>query len=1735
LAPPGKVSKARANLGALRALRAVQAADRPATPEEQAVLARWAGWGALPEVFDGARDDWAWARTELAELLDEHEIAAAARSTINAHYTSAEVITAMWSTVTRLGFSAGRVLEPGIGSGNFLALRPDGLDLASVVGVELDPTTAGIARLLYPSADIRTQSFADTRLPEGHFDLAVGNVPFAQIVLHDRSHNTGGHSLHNYFLVKSLHLTRPGGVVAAVTSRWTMDARNPAARREIAGLADLLGAVRLPAGAFGPAAGTDAICDILFLRRREPDREPAVEVDCPRCQAGRCDEIHPGESWATVTDVDAPIDDQGQDAMVEVSEYFARHQHLILGELRAGGGQYNATELTVTPNGQPLADQLDDALTRLADAATNAGLAWTPAPSPARRLVSVPTARSETTVQAHHKEGSIVATATGGFARIVDGVPEPFLPSPKSQRSELRGLVDIRDATAAVLTAQAASRDDTAYLFAQQRLNRAYDAYVRRYGPLNRFKLVRTGRQHPDTGEDLYRRADPPMGGFRRDPDLYTVLALEVFDPETQTARKAPIFTRRVVGSRQPVLGADNAADALAVCLNETGTVEVARVAALLGVDADAARADLADLVFDDPATGGLVPAGRYLSGNVRAKLVAAEQAAAVDDRYRANVTALKAAVPADLGADEIRVRLGVPWIDATDITAFARETFAADGVLVEHAEVAAMWAVTAPSWQRSSVTMTSEWGTKRADAIRLLQNSLEQQPVKVFDTLDDGRRVLNSDETLAAREKQEAIEERFAAWVWEDPERTARLTERYNRIFNSLVTATYDGSHQTFPGLAESFTPRSHQIDSVWRIVSEPTVLLGHAVGAGKTATMVMAGMEMRRLGVVAKPAYVVPNHMLEQFTNELLQLYPQARVLVASKDATTPAARKNFVARCATGEWDAVIMTHSSFERIPVTAAAEAAYIDEQVAELRQAVAESERGAGLTVKRLQATLARAEERQKRLLQTAKEDDGVVFEQTGIDYLFVDEAHLFKNLALSTHIAGVNTAGSQRASDLHLKLRVLRERHGERVTTFATATYVTNTIAEMYTMQRYLQPSELARTGLSSFNAWAANFGRTVTSLELAPEGGTYRFNTRFARFVNVPELLTLFGQAADVRTADQLALPAPAVTGGQPETVVVAPSPVLEAYVAGLGDRAEMIRSRQVRPEEDNMLNVTMDGRKAALDLRLVGLTPDPDGGKIAVVAERTAAIWAQTRTNRYHDVDGEVHPRPGSLQLVFCDLGTPSDHWNVYQELKTQLVERGLAPEQIRFIHDAKGDKAKAELFAACRDGRVAVLVGSTEKMGMGTNVQARAVALHHVDCPWRPSDIEQRDGRALRQGNQNDEVQVMRYVTKRSFDVYSWQTVQRKAEHNHQVTRGEVTARDIDDIGDAALSASQAKALASGNPLIMERAGVEQELTKLERLVRAHQREQHDLTNRRVAAEARAERLETQAALVDSVLPRRIDTRADRFAMTVGDGPEAHRYTSRVDAGAAMRTVLFGLLDRNAAPQGRHVGFDTATYTIGEVGGFRIEADIVRHGDLPPYGEIRVEDLPVRRLSIERAELGRADLGGLATKIENRVLRLDDTAAALRREAEEARSETAAVAARIGRTFEHHDRIRELRSRLNQIDDALTPATPAATDIPPAADDGSPGLTATPTGVTARETPAGTTAGSPADVAGTRLTSTPAPAPSSTPDAAPPDAPLALPPGSPGDLSIHLQHQLHQQAAQAMSDVPPPVQP
>lgn len=1577
------------------------------------MLARWSGWGSLPKVFDQTDDEHAEIRTRLRALLSEQEWAAASRATLNAHYTSFEAAHAIWQAVRRAGFSGGRVLEPGVGAGTFLAVRPDSdTETVEAVGVELDPVTAGIARLLHPEATIRAESFAATRYPDGWFDLTVGNVPFGNYKLFDPLYNRAGLSIHNHFICKSLAMTRPGGYVAVLTSRYTLDAANTTARSAMAETADLIGALRLPDGAMQQVAGTDAAMDLLLLRRRLPDAGPA------------------GESWLGTVEVETP------DGPVTVNEVFAAHPDWVLGALGVGRGRYRDDDLVVRARRvmvdgkegrEPLGPAMHTALAGIVDRAVTAGLGVTERAGGLDASVDMADVEwvADVTIGPHHVEGSLLARDRGGFARIEGGIPVPYAPAAVQSR-ELGRLIELRDTYFEVIDGQAASPDDADWETARQTLNTRYDAYVRLYGPVNRYRTYETGRTDDD-GKALTGRRWPPMGGFRSDPGLPVVRALEDFDDATQTATKAPIFVRRVLSPRQPITAVERPEDALALCLDERGSVDVETIGRLLGCDPAEARVRLGTLVFDDPDGGPPVPAAIYLSGHVRSKLRAAQAALADDGEvWQANVTALEAVQPRDLEPAEIDARLGAPWIPPADIKAFCADVLEAPDVAVGYTRVTGSWTLAGTG--RGSLALTSDWGTRRMDGLHLTEAACNQSEVTVTDpdpSDPDGRkRIVNLPETLAAREKKDAISERFAAWVWEDPERSTRLVEHYNELFNSTVLPVYDGSHLSFPGLADGFVPHPHQRDAVWRILSDPSTLLAHAVGAGKTATMVMAGREMKRLGMVNRPCYIVPNHMLEQFSREYVQLYPDAKLLVTSKDDVTPARRKELVARCAVQDWDAVIMTTSSFERIAVSADTEATFLEAKSAELRAAIAQcsSEDDAErISVKALEKALARSEERHARLLDERRDDGGVTFEATGIDYLIVDEAHRYKNLYFPTRIQGVSGGASKRAEDLDMKLQWLRQAKGARVVTFATATPISNSIAEMWVMQHYLQPDALEAAGIEHFDGWAATFARAVTALEMAPDTTTYRMKTRFARFANVPDLLLMFRAVADVRRIDQLGLVVPDVAGGGAETVVVPGTEDLKTFGLELADRAAQVSAGRVDPHDDNMLKITSDGRKAALDLRLVGLDPDPSGGKLGAAADRIASTY-----HRNSDLEYPGSSRRGALQLVFLDLSTPKDdgQWNAYDQLRSDLSVRGVPRESIRFIHEARNDAEKARLFAAARTGAIAVLIGSTERMGVGTNVQDRVIALHDIDCPWRPADLEQRAGRGIRQGNANRVVALVRYVTRDSFDPFFWQTVERKAAFIHQIMAGEVTERWVEDIGDEALSYAEVKALATGDPRIMERAGVASELSKLQRLEAAWRTDQSRLRSRAAAGERDAGHFASLAAALHTAAPQAVDTSGDRFRMTLA----GHAHDKRPAAGDTLRRMV---LRDCTLPAGERKG----RFPLGQLAGFDLAVTVYRDREETSYS-FHLDGIPTGTKLFSRKQLSEDAPLGMVLQIEHLAENLDHRADDAEREAAIARRDTDQARERLGRPFEHTDRLTTLAARLEQIDASL-----AADELPP----------------------------------------------------------------------------------------------
>jgi N12 class adenine-specific DNA methylase/predicted RNA methylase len=1586
----------RANVAAVDTLYALQGEGRAATLDEQAILARWSGWGAVPAVFDAKAADYerfAPERARLQELLSVDDYAAAQRNTLNAHYTDTAYADAIWRAARELGFEEGRVLEPGCGSGNFL--RHAG-EHDHVVGVELDPTTAAIAARLHPRADVRAESFAETRLPEGSIDLVVGNVPFGDIKLHDRRHNQGGHAIHNHFLVKSLHLTRPGGLAAVITSRYTMDAANPAARRELAELGDLVGAVRLPTGAHRRTAGTDVVTDVLVFRRREAD-QPAAGFAFEQA---------------------LPIVAAGSDEPLRINQYFLEHPEHVLGSLQADQADRGRLELGVAGD-RDAGPALTAALASIVDRARDRGLTLAPrtADSAERAPVGVALTSSQ------RPEG-FIASVHGGFTRVEDGIAVAHSPAP-SQTKELHALLCLRDTAVALLEAEASTIEDTPTLTAlRQQLNEQYDAYARAHGALNRFSVRRTGRTDPETGEDLVARIRPPQGGFRRDPFSSVVYALEHFDPATQSATKATIFRERVVARRPPQLGADTPADALAISLDTYGEARLLEIARLLGLDEREARAQLATLVFDEPGTNRLVPAAEYLSGNVRTKLAEALAAAAKDARFAANVDALGTVQPRDLGPSEIHAQLGTAWISSRYVQEFLRETLDDPTVYVDHAG-GSLWSV--KSSQRGSVAARAKWGTEKYSAVDIAQALLEQRQVRIYDEKPDGERVFNINETIAATEKARELNERFSEWVWEKPERASELARLYNDRFNAIVPRSYDGSHLSLPGLALSFKPRFHQVAAVARIINEPAVGLFHEVGAGKTAEMVMGAMELRRLRLVSKPAVVVPNHMLEQFSREWLQLYPQAKILAASNEDLDREHRRLFIAKCATNDWDAVIMTRSAFERIPMSPDAQKEYLSREVDSVTSMIervkADDSR---FSLKRLERMRLNTEERIKTKLDSAK-DPGICFEQLGIDYIFADEAHAYKNLRTPSNIPGMAVDGSQRATDLDMKLGYLRERH-PRVGTLATATPLANSMGEVYTMMRYLRPDLLEAAEIRDHDQWAATFGETVTSIEVAPDGSGLRMQTRFAKFRNVPELLQMWRVSADIKTAEDLQLPVPALAprpDGQrvPEVVVVPPSSELQEYVKQLAERADLVRSRQVAPTTDNLLSISSDGRAAGLDLRLVGVSTD-ERQKTDVAAERIAAIYEAKKHHRYPGPGGGLHPTPGALQLVFSDLGTPRPgEWTVYEHLRSQLVARGVPRDAVRFVHEAKNDREKAELFAACRDGRISVLIGSTERMGVGTNVQLRCVAQHDLDCPWRPADIAQRAGRIIRQGNANPEVQIVRYVTEGSFDAYLWQTVTRKAKFIAQVMRGKLDVREIEDIGDAALSYNEVKALATGNPLLLEHAAAQAELNRLERLERSHDRTQATLHFNTQSYGQRIRYLEQRITETNAALTH-LAAAGEGFQMTVG----SRGYSKAPEANEHLRQVLLDLVDRRGRMPS-HV----------QVASFQGLPVLAINEPSIKSVHVSLRGVPGSELTLEEKDLEGARL---VTRLQNTLKGLPDVRDNDLRYLGRVKAELDSARAEIGAPFKHAHQLADAHQRFRDLDAQLHAAVAPPTPSPPA---------------------------------------------------------------------------------------------
>jgi len=1370
----GIVTKFEANVAAIQTLRSLEARQQLANPDTRRTLLRYTGWGGIPAAFNLESEDAAWRRRAetLRALLPESDYTSARASVNNSHYTEIHVIGAMWRAVERFGFAGGRVLEPAAGIGHFIGAMPHALaERSAVTAVEIDRVSGRLMQTLYAphGVDVRIAPFEKLSFPENWFDLAIGNVPFGNYPVADMSHKPYARfRIHNYFLSRALELVRPGGLVCFITSIGTMEAQNDTVREHLASQAELLGAIRLPAGAFAGIASTEVQTDMLFLRKRHLGE--TVNGEWLKRAGVPKELLHP----------------RCREPYLQINAWYAARPQFCIGKITQESNGYEEIPTAVFEG------DFEPALAERV-ALLPSGVyapAAPPASTPVRTVVPAKPGAKPGSYRLH--QGRVHRIEGGGMVDIHDSLNA-------TQCARVTGMCAIRDHARALLDAQLAQDGDDGLHHLRAMLNGTYDHYVARYGCLS-------------------TRANALA--FRRDPDYPLLLSLEHYDEETDTARKAALFTRRTLRRISAPVAVSEPTEALAASVQWRGKVDPAYMAQLLSAPENEVLAALSEAghIFLDPADASWKTADEYLSGNVKDKL---KQAELSGPAMRRNVEALRRVQPEDLPPASIEPRLGAVWIPAGDVEAFIREVLELEECTVSYSAEAGAWSVQYPGWNaQRNVKITQEWGTKRMNAIELVQAALNVQvpTVRDRDPVTD-RYHVNSTETLAAREKLGALKERFAAWAFEETERRERLCRIYNDLFNATRPRRFDGSHLKLPGFSRCFTLHPHQMDSVWRIVQTGNVGLFHAVGAGKTAVCVIASMEMRRLGFLSKPCHVVPNHMLAQYTAEFVRLYPQASVLMAGKEDLEGERRRELVSRIATGDWDAVVITHSSFERIRMSPRFSQAYIEEVLGEIEMAVRaeKSSDHSNRIIKQLEAQKKIWKVRLEKLQADGKKDDLLTWEQLGIDGLFVDEAHLHKNLfrfTKMTRVAGLPLANSERAFDLYLKTRYTMKLHGnaQRGVVFATATPVANTMAEIHTMQRYLQPQRLAALGLQQFDAWAATFGESVTALEIAPDGSGYRMHTRFARFINVPELMAIFGEIADIRTAEMLNLPVPKLRGGKSRTVACPASQALKDYVQTLVERAAQVRAGLVDPREDNMLAVTNDGRKAALDFRLIEPVArfDPNG-KVAACVREVLAIWQRTADFR-------------GAQLVFCDLSSPKGGkaFSVYDDLRQRLMEAGIPEQEMAFIHDAQTDAQKATLFKAVREGRVRVLLGSTGKMGIGTNVQTRLAALHHLDAPWRPCDVEQREGRILRQGNECEEVEVFRYVTQQSFDSYMWQTLETKARFIAQVMSGDKGLRSIEDVELATLSYAEVKALASGNPLVIEKAGVDAEVAKFSAL-------------------------------------------------------------------------------------------------------------------------------------------------------------------------------------------------------------------------------------------------------------------------------------------------------------------------
>ena len=1449
--------KFRQNVEAIRTLEKIEGENRIATPEEQEILAKYVGWGGLADAFDETKTNWASEYQELKSLLSAEEYDSARESTLNAHYTSPVIIKAIYDAMERMGFSKGNILEPAMGIGNFFSMLPEKMQESRLYGVELDGITGRIARQLYPNADVKITGFEKTDYPNDFFDVAIGNVPFGQYKVADRAYDKHNFLIHDYFFAKALDKVRPGGVVAFVTSKGTMDKKSPEVRKYLAQRAELLGAIRLPNTAFKENAGTEVTSDILFLKKR--DRVIDIEPD-----------------WVHLC--------ENEDG-IAMNQYFADHPEMIMGKMEMVSGQFGM-EATCTPDTTiSLSKQLEKAISHIEGSIDEVEFDELDDELAREAIPADPGVKnySYTIVdeRVYYRENSIM--------KPVD-VSE-------TMEQRMKGMVQIRDCTQELIDYQLNEYPEDMIKSKQAELNELYDAFSKKYGLIN---------------SQTNKRA------FNQDSSYCLLCSLEKLDDEGNFKGKADMFSKRTIKKAEVVTSVDTASEALAVSLGERARVDLAYMSELTGKSEEDVAKELAGIIFQNPVTEKWETADEYLSGNVREKLATTRIFAENRPEFAINVTALEGVQPKELDASEIEVRIGATWIEPKYIEDFMRETFETPDYLfdrnlvgVQYSDVTGQWNLKGKNADHGNALVNMTYGTSRANAYRILEDSLNLRDTRIFDTIEeDGKekRVLNKKETTLASQKQEAIREAFKDWVFRDPERRQTLCAKYNELFNSTRPRDYDGSHLKFPGMTPDITLRPHQLNAVAHQLYGDNTLLAHCVGAGKTFEMIAAAMESKRLGLCQKSLFVVPNHLTEQWASDFLRLYPGANILAATKKDFEPANRKKFCSRIATGDYDAVIIGHTQFEKIPLSMERQAAMIERQITEIEMAIeaVKAEKGERYTIKQMEKTKKSLNARLSRLNDTSRKDNVVTFEQLGVDRLFVDESHNYKNLFLYTkmrNVAGIAQTEAQKSSDMFAKCQYMDELTGGKGIIFATGTPISNSMTELYTNMRYLQYSTLQKLGLGNFDSWAATFGETQTAIELAPEGTGYRAKTRFAKFFNLPELISLFKESADIQTPDMLKLPVPEA---EYENVVLKPSEYQKEMVQSLADRAEAVRDRKVEPHVDNMLKITNDGRKLALDQRLINdMLPDEDNSKSTTCVDKAFEIWEETKEQK-------------SAQLIFCDLSTPKGDgtFNVYEDICNKLKEKGVPPEEIAFIHDANTEKRKAELFAKVRSGQVRFLLGSTAKMGAGTNVQDRLIALHHLDVPWRPSDIEQQEGRILRQGNMNDNVKIFRYVTEGTFDSYSWQLIENKQKFIGQIMTSKSPVRSCEDIDEAALSYAEVKALATGNPYIKEKMDLDIQVSKLKLLKANHTSQRYRLEDNiakhyPMQITALKERLEGYRADIQTYAAHKpVDK--DAFSMKIGN----RTYTDKKEAGAALIDMCRSAKQPNMA------------VTIGEYQGFKM---------------------------------------------------------------------------------------------------------------------------------------------------------------------------------------------------------------